>query len=68
MNIDQEIVEAINEAVEKLGQDSTVADNLTAWVSSVAGGNDSLTNPEQVQRRLDLLLENIQVDLTTTDI
>ncbi len=67
MNIDQEIVEAIKDAVERFGQDSAVADNLIAWISSVAGGNESLAKQEQVQRRLDLLLENVQVALATDD-
>ena len=65
MNIDREVVEAINQTVERAGQNGTLAKLLTEWVSSVAGGNESLAELESVQRRLDLLLENIQVDIET---
>jgi hypothetical protein len=59
MNIDRRIVAAIDEAVKDLGETPALAKKITAWLDSLAGGNDRLTDRDSTERHVELLYENV---------
>lgn len=63
MSLDPRIKSAVQEAVQELGQPSTVADRLVAWLESIADGNEQLSDRDSVHRRLELLYDSVVVNL-----
>jgi hypothetical protein len=61
MNLDKRVVAAINDAVQELGETPALAQKITAWLDSLAGGNTRLSDRDSTQRHVELLYENVGV-------
>jgi len=61
MNLDKRVVTAIEEAVKELGESPALAEKITAWLDSLAGGNDRLSDRDTTERHVELLYQTVLV-------
>ncbi len=59
MNLDRRVVAAIDEAVKELGETPALAEKITAWLDSLAGGNARLSERDSTDRHLELLYQSV---------
>ena len=55
MTLDPKIKEAIQTAVQAVGQAESLSKGLVAWFEAVSSGNESLTDRDSTDRRLERL-------------
>jgi hypothetical protein len=61
MNLDKRVVAAIEEAVKELGETPALAQKITAWLDSLAGGNARLADRDSTDRQVELLYQDVVV-------
>ena len=59
MTVDPEISKAIDSAIRSNEQEESAGRRIQEWFVSVSNGNESLTNKEEVIRRIETILEEI---------
>ena len=59
MNLDRRVVTAIEEAVRDLGETPALAQKITAWLDSLAGGNARLSERDSTDRHVELLYRSV---------
>ena len=63
MAVDERIVQAILDAVEKSGQRKELARRLTAWFEAVTSGIEDINDEATADRHLEVLFEGTTVEL-----
>ena len=64
MSLDSKIKNAIEMAVQKSGQPSTVANRLIAWFEAINDGNEDINDRAHVDRRLEFLYDGTEVEFS----
>ena len=59
MTVDSTVLKAIEEAVRQEQQPEALAKRIAAWFRELASGNETLTDRENVSRRLDSLFDAV---------
>ena len=59
MNLDRRVVTAIEEAVREQGETPALAQKITAWLDSLAGGNARVAERDSTDRHVELLYESV---------
>jgi len=55
MSVDPKIIEAVEIAVVKYGQDKSLATKIAAWLESMSAGNEDISDPQSTERHIKLL-------------
>lgn len=53
---------SVKEVVRQHNQPKQLADRIIAWFDAIFNGNETLVERESVRRRLDLILEEIELE------
>lgn len=59
MNLDRRVIAAIDEAVRESGETPALAQKITAWLDSLAGGNSRLSDRDTTERHVELLYQSV---------
>lgn len=55
MSLDIKLKEAVEVAVEEIGQPPAVARKVIAWLRAISSGNEDISDSAQTKRRLELI-------------
>lgn len=65
MPMDVAVADAVLDTVSEHGQPDAVAKQLIAWLDSLADGKVSIDDAEDVSRRIETILDRVNIDCGT---